>query len=601
MKRILLLILVLAGAASAQSLRYDGIAIGPRGPVPGATVAVCTQPATITSTPCSPLATLATATNNTSGGANPLTADALGNFHFYAAPNTLYTIQIFSPQISPPTVLADQTLSGGIAANQATFNTTEYVGAGITAWSGSDIGAQINSAYAALPATGGTIVVLPQTGGGCYAYTTPITFTTASKPVLLEGSAATNQTPSGGPCLNYTPTTATSAITLDYLSSGGGGYAPSHGIRDLTLVNNGCATNGGCGSSATGIAIGNTNGGAGAAEFFNLKVQGFGTGYLKSNGTSWGQRFDNCSFVWNTTGLSLTNAESDSFTNCRVAVNGTGITISNSELNYTGGSIDSNTTVGVTCTNGVSTEWVAFLGVHFENLNVSNTAYLTGTCNWQVVGGIMLDDTATGTTPFYISAQGSNFTIYGTEFQSSGQTVTTVVSLAGGSGVVRGYMAGVNISPTTGITTMIDTASAGRLSQIADFNIIGGSFNTQTSFKLNAPLGFWEQSAPSGLTSADVCYGDSSIHTLKCNFNNTASYHPVRTIEYATCTMAAGTCTANWSAAYNSTPACFVQWNGTGAVTGFIKGVPSTGNCVVTSSVNTDTGVMQVIGVGNPN
>jgi len=41
-----------------------------------------------------------------------------------------------------------------------------YVGVGITTWGNGDIRAQINAAYAALPARGGTIVVI---GGGALA------------------------------------------------------------------------------------------------------------------------------------------------------------------------------------------------------------------------------------------------------------------------------------------------------------------------------------------------------------------------------------------------------------------------------------------------
>lgn len=100
------LVVLSATVARGQSARYDNIALGARGPIAGATIAVCTQPASTGTTPCSPLATLATSTNTTSGGANPLTADALGNFHFYAAPGT-YTIQIYGPQVASPYVMTD--------------------------------------------------------------------------------------------------------------------------------------------------------------------------------------------------------------------------------------------------------------------------------------------------------------------------------------------------------------------------------------------------------------------------------------------------------------------------------------------------------------
>ncbi len=57
-----------------------------------------------------------------------------------------------------------------------------------TDFSGADIGAQINAAYAALPTTGGAIHV-PVTAS-CYDFTTPIVFNTIGKAVTLKGLSA---------------------------------------------------------------------------------------------------------------------------------------------------------------------------------------------------------------------------------------------------------------------------------------------------------------------------------------------------------------------------------------------------------------------------
>jgi len=81
---------------------------------------------------------------------------------------------------------------------------------------GSDIGAQVVNAYAALPSTGGTILV--PSSANCYQYSTPITFTTAGKPATLQG---TGTSPT---CLLFTPANG-NAITLDWgssISAGGG-------------------------------------------------------------------------------------------------------------------------------------------------------------------------------------------------------------------------------------------------------------------------------------------------------------------------------------------------------------------------------------------
>ncbi|MGB6874954.1 MAG: carboxypeptidase-like regulatory domain-containing protein [Candidatus Acidiferrales bacterium] len=94
------LALLFACRAQAQGSRHDGVVQGEQGiPVAGATIVVCTQPANVTVTPCTPLANLYTDTTLTTPSANPLTSDGLGNFHFYAAPG-LYTVQVYGPGIN---------------------------------------------------------------------------------------------------------------------------------------------------------------------------------------------------------------------------------------------------------------------------------------------------------------------------------------------------------------------------------------------------------------------------------------------------------------------------------------------------------------------
>ncbi len=94
------LMLIFATPARAQGSRHDGVVQGEQGiPVAGATIVVCTQPANVTITPCTPLANLYTDTTLTTPAANPLTSDGLGNFHFYAAPGE-YTVQVYGPGIN---------------------------------------------------------------------------------------------------------------------------------------------------------------------------------------------------------------------------------------------------------------------------------------------------------------------------------------------------------------------------------------------------------------------------------------------------------------------------------------------------------------------
>lgn len=113
----LLLGLLLPLASQAQSVRFQSQAISTRGAgIANATIAVCSQPANTNTQPCSPLATLATSTSTTSGGANPLTADSFGNFFFYAAPGR-YTVQIYGPAVSGQFVTADAEVSSTITVS----------------------------------------------------------------------------------------------------------------------------------------------------------------------------------------------------------------------------------------------------------------------------------------------------------------------------------------------------------------------------------------------------------------------------------------------------------------------------------------------------
>ncbi|MGO9642018.1 MAG: hypothetical protein ACLP1Y_12025 [Candidatus Acidiferrales bacterium] len=120
-----------APGAFAQGSRKDDIVIGPRGtPLGGASVAICTQPAVITTAPCSPLATLYSNSALTQALANPLTTDGLGNYSFYAAPGK-YTVQVYGPGLTTRT-LTDVILPSDPSAPTFSSVTTT---SGITAFS----------------------------------------------------------------------------------------------------------------------------------------------------------------------------------------------------------------------------------------------------------------------------------------------------------------------------------------------------------------------------------------------------------------------------------------------------------------------------------
>src|SRR5271166_4109524 len=116
---------VLPGAidpARAQGTRKDDIVFNSRGiPLAGATVRVCTMPAT--GQPCTPLALIYSDSGLTQALANPTATDGLGNYFFYAAPGK-YEIEISGPSITtkqiPNVILpndpASPTFTGAVSA-----------------------------------------------------------------------------------------------------------------------------------------------------------------------------------------------------------------------------------------------------------------------------------------------------------------------------------------------------------------------------------------------------------------------------------------------------------------------------------------------------
>lgn len=110
MKHIFWLVVLLSGVALAQGVRYDSVALNPRGaPIPNATITLCTG--TATGTPCSPAALgytdITTGTSCASGfpvvlqGQNTCqaTTDGLGNFGFWLTAGT-YKYSISGPSVA---------------------------------------------------------------------------------------------------------------------------------------------------------------------------------------------------------------------------------------------------------------------------------------------------------------------------------------------------------------------------------------------------------------------------------------------------------------------------------------------------------------------
>ncbi|MGC1188164.1 MAG: hypothetical protein WA871_12305 [Candidatus Acidiferrales bacterium] len=157
----MLCVVAMAATAAAQGSRKDDVVFGPTGrPMAGVSVAICTEPATATTAPCSPLASLYSDSALTQPLANPLATDGLGNYFFYAAPGK-YTIEIYGPSVTTR-VLPDVILPSDPSAPTFTSVTTT---SGISAFSLSLAG---NLAVSGAVSVAGTLTVggVPITGGG---------------------------------------------------------------------------------------------------------------------------------------------------------------------------------------------------------------------------------------------------------------------------------------------------------------------------------------------------------------------------------------------------------------------------------------------------
>lgn len=301
------------------------------------------------------------------------------------------------------------------------FNALAYVGGTCAStWGSGDIGAQMNAAGTLLPAAGGDIYLLPQTGGGCYLFTTPIVQTTVGKVIHVHAAmpaSSASGTATSGACIQYTPTTATSAVTVDTTPAAGGSYTGATTWDGIAILNSStslgstpCTTNGGCGSLATGITVAGTNGGAQLADWRNLSIKGFGVGMDLTglSGIGWAPNFYNFSAAYNTTGFRTNGTEGINFYGGSISVNNTGVKLVNggvaNNMEFYGTHFDSNTALAIDGTSSGSGGMIGCHGCHFENLGTTNVAYVNlagGAGQLALFGGEAQDDNTSGSAAAY--------------------------------------------------------------------------------------------------------------------------------------------------------------------------------------------------------
>ena len=340
---------------------------------------------------------------------------------------------------------------GTTSAAPDVLNNVLHVGDG-TNHSG-DIGEQINAAYASLPKGGGTIVIDPPTNGGCYAFRVPIGFTTLGKYPVLVGNAPGGASASEGTCLNYLPTTATAAITLDYATTKVGMTAVNSGLRDITLFNNNCVKTSGCGSLATGINIGTKHGGDANSTFTRVTIEGFNIGYLElnSNPAVAGEQWIVPNFIANSTALIILGAN-EKFLAGQLSGNGKVFLAPRgahqSEIYFSGSSFISNSGDPVfDYTAASAPAFIDLSQVHLENSPALTGHYFTGCFNLTSTAGEIEDDDVTGTGDWMIKPTCSEgvVAIQGTTLVSA-RSYTSIVNVANSTRVT---MAPIVDSPST--------------------------------------------------------------------------------------------------------------------------------------------------------
>lgn len=427
--RLAALFLLLTGLCAAQNVRYDGQAIGPRGPIPFVSVAVCSQPATTTTQPCTPLASLCTSlADSTCTSPNPVLGDLLGNYFFYIKQgSTPVTVQIYGTQVATPYVATDQI--SVYPSSSAAFNGVLYIGGGLTAWGGGDIGTQANAAYAALPSTGGRIRILSQSP--CYSFTTPMAFSILNKPVLLEGD------PGGATCIKYTPTTG-SAITID----SGVSERQAYGVRDLQLIGPGNST------TAIGINLGPSNGAEGAVlsgiKFGTncCSTDGFGTDINQAGGSAFLITVEKSFIEAGGVGMAFVGGENFRLINNTFTHNtGGAITVGaagTTDIYAYGNSFDDNAppSISLPSSGGSGIHFVSNSN-HYENASVATAAngYVSvgGNNSFSSIGDQFLDDRVSGTNSTgFITCSGTSYvTVLGSLRNGNGITVNPTFNPSG--------------------------------------------------------------------------------------------------------------------------------------------------------------------------
>lgn len=321
-------------------------------------------------------------------------------------------------------------------------------------FSGADVGAKLNAAFAALPVDGGTIVLDPNQTPSCYNFSTPVIWTTKGKYVTLKAGTPSGSTTAQGLCLNFTPTSG-AAFTLDYADWTVNPSPAASGWDGIRLVNNGCEASGGCSGAAVGIQIGNTNGGDYAAHYQYTSIQGFHIGYQSSSIHNPNQEFIDSTWLDNEIAFE-TQSDPTIFIGGLFAGNGKVYVeqaiVPAPELYFTDTTFFSNRNWPEFDFNaGILPAALHFTDVHYECDETQECKVVQGFTNFFISNGSWTSANVTGTGDWFadLTGDGTYMIMYGT-YLSASRPTTAILRLDGVSrALLQPALANTNFAAAT--------------------------------------------------------------------------------------------------------------------------------------------------------
>ncbi len=300
-------------------------------------------------------------------------------------------------------------------------------------FTGADIGAQINAAYAALPSTGGIVFVQP----GAYTITTPIYIGTLGKPCFLMGCPGATTITVGS--------SVQATITAVKLGWGLNNTTPLStqvgGLYGLRFV-------GGFGSAGTSIGLEMNDGvnGVKGALICMCEFQGFNVNVDYANvatavGSFWCS-FDQCEFQAGQTANinyagSTGTTEANHYQNCIIS-NGAGYGVlftagASCDLSFDNCHFDYNTSSSIYITSGAYVK-CSINEPHFEASTASSTSTTFIDCEAtggtiSIVGGVFIDAGGSGTKTQMVLMNAGSFSIFGSFVTSGACTYTEFINV----------------------------------------------------------------------------------------------------------------------------------------------------------------------------